>query len=332
MELDLARLMGTDSGADEGQAAAEVLAKFATDNNIDLSALSDEDLQGLWESLSADDGEEKTAGDGDDGSGGGGEEPDADDAELARLAVAEWSEKQAAAGQFAEKMAEADAAGRVMARAYVEELGELAGVDKEAGKLDGAKALAQNAGKLLKNKKVQMGLGGAGVGALGFGAGRLSARNKQAMPNVGAALKRLGDGAKRVGAGSKNMLGVSDMQSALKAHRAGDSALRNRAALKGGAKALTMVGLGAGARYGVNALKGRGNSKQASAIDEIAEREAVKLAAQNDYDAEEAVERILAISTLGLPESEKVAAAQSPELAVEIRALEYLEAAGYPVE
>ena len=56
-----------------------------------------------------------------------------------------------------------------------------------------------------------------------------------------------------------------------------------------------------------------------------------KTAGENAYDVKVAAERISAVHTLGLRESEKVASAESAEMAVGLRALEYLEAAGYPV-
>jgi hypothetical protein len=73
-------------------------------------------------------------------------------------------------------------------------------------------------------------------------------------------------------------------------------------------------------------------SSSTSSIDGLAVQEAVKIAAASDYDAQEAIDRINAVATLGINESTKIAAASSPEEAVQVRALEFLEAAGYPVE
>lgn len=72
----------------------------------------------------------------------------------------------------------------------------------------------------------------------------------------------------------------------------------------------------------------------ASAIDELALKAAVKIASEGNFDEAEAEQRVGAVATLGGPSSEggtKVASATSVEEAVNIRALEYLEAAGYPV-
>jgi hypothetical protein len=77
----------------------------------------------------------------------------------------------------------------------------------------------------------------------------------------------------------------------------------------------------------------RGQTKESSAIDEFAAQAAVEKVAAAGWDADEAIERINSVFTLGtIGESEKIAAAENVEGAVEIRSLEILEAAGYPVE
>lgn len=72
--------------------------------------------------------------------------------------------------------------------------------------------------------------------------------------------------------------------------------------------------------------------KQASAIDDLAINLAFTKAAEAGFDQDEARARLTAVHTLGLGESEKIASATNVDGAVEIRSLEYLEAAGYPVE
>lgn len=57
-----------------------------------------------------------------------------------------------------------------------------------------------------------------------------------------------------------------------------------------------------------------------------------KTAGENAFDVKIAAERVAAVHTLGLSESAKVASAETVEAAVAIRALEYLDAAGYPVQ
>jgi len=72
--------------------------------------------------------------------------------------------------------------------------------------------------------------------------------------------------------------------------------------------------------------------KEASAIDHLAAKHAVDLAKEAGLDTKIAAKRIDAVLTLGGPgASEKTASASSLEENVHIRALEYLEAAGYPV-
>lgn len=81
--------------------------------------------------------------------------------------------------------------------------------------------------------------------------------------------------------------------------------------------------------------------KEASALDELAAETAVQIvqhynkeaAAQGlpQYDVKVAAERVAAVHTLGMGESTKVASAQNVEQAAYIRALEFLSAAGYPV-
>lgn len=72
--------------------------------------------------------------------------------------------------------------------------------------------------------------------------------------------------------------------------------------------------------------------KKASAIDDLAAKQALQLAHEAGLDVKVAAKRIDAIATLGGPaQSEKTASATSLEETIQIRALEFLEAAGYPV-
>lgn len=91
-----------------------------------------------------------------------------------------------------------------------------------------------------------------------------------------------------------------------------------------------MGGTAAAGAGGAAAAKG-GKKKESSAIDELAFEAAVVKAAEAGWDLDEAAERVAAIQTLGLDESEKIASAQTTEQAVDIRALEILEKAGYSV-
>lgn len=68
------------------------------------------------------------------------------------------------------------------------------------------------------------------------------------------------------------------------------------------------------------------------AIDNLAIERAVKLAAASGFDPGDAAQRLSALVTLRqFPSGEKTASAERLEDAVEIRALEFLETAGYPV-
>ncbi len=78
--------------------------------------------------------------------------------------------------------------------------------------------------------------------------------------------------------------------------------------------------------------------KEASALNEAAAQHAMELlseynkTASEQFDLKVAVDRLAAVHTLGLGDSEKVASAVNAETATQIRALEYLESAGYPVK
>ena len=91
-------------------------------------------------------------------------------------------------------------------------------------------------------------------------------------------------------------------------------------------------GGGAAAYMGGKKLMG-GKKKRASAIDEFAFDLAVEKAAEAGFNSEEAAERMDALFTLDAYEdSAKIASASDLNEAVEIRSLELLEGAGYPIE
>jgi hypothetical protein len=73
--------------------------------------------------------------------------------------------------------------------------------------------------------------------------------------------------------------------------------------------------------------------KEASAFDIQAAQAGLKIAEAAGWDSDQAVEKLNALLTLGVRESEKVAAAGGNfDDAVSIRGLELLEQAGYPVD
>lgn len=67
-------------------------------------------------------------------------------------------------------------------------------------------------------------------------------------------------------------------------------------------------------------------------LDEVAGNRAIDLLKTAGVNADLAVARINAVHVLGVPDGTKVASAASLEEAVHVRALEYCEAAGFPVD
>jgi len=104
------------------------------------------------------------------------------------------------------------------------------------------------------------------------------------------------------------------------------------AAVYGGGAAAA-GGAGYGVHKGIQAYKGK--DKESSAQFDIdAGNLAVEKAASAGWDTDQAVERLNAVLTLGAgdpAESEKVAAAGTPELQLDTRACELLEMAGYTI-
>jgi hypothetical protein len=98
--------------------------------------------------------------------------------------------------------------------------------------------------------------------------------------------------------------------------------------VRGARAALAGTGLAAAGGAGYAA----GRKKEASAIDDLAIERALQKVAESGLDLDEGAARIDAVLTLGVGESTKVASANSVEMAVDIRACEFLEAAGYPIE
>lgn len=292
MDLDLARLYGTPgqkvaSAAQEEllekQAQAELFAKLAADNGIDLGTLSDGQIGELWEStfgqkLAEEDKKDEESKE---------EKKDAppfakkDEDDKEKKAAAELAALQ----EEQQKLAFADQAGRVMAHAMVQELNSInESIAKEAAMPEALRKGLESAGRH--------------AGKAGDAAGKH-------LEGVG-----------------KKIVGV--------AAKGGEGAMNPTTAKRIGAGA---YGAGAAAAGGAAAAASGKKKKEASALDQLALEAAVEKAAAAGFDAEEAAERVNAVATLGLGESEKVASAPAGDLgaAVEIRSLEYLEAAGYPV-
>jgi len=311
MDLDLARIYGTPgqkiaSAAQEEQlekqAQAELFAKLAADNGIDLGTLSDDQIGGLWENTFgqklAEDKEKKAS------------------EELAEL----QDENQ--------KLAFADQAGRVMAHAMVQELNNIneSTVKEAMSKVEiGAKLRRAGVPTNMKN---------------------LGSKAKE----IGGKLKDIAT-AKEFRQGRQAVKNInSDIGTAFLHQKAFDEVRKghptdvikgNREFLTGAAeKAKRRGAMQTGALYG-GALAAGGtaaaihhHNKNASAIDQLALDMAVEKVAEAGWDMDEAGDRLAAVVTLGLGESEKIASAPYGDVntAVEIRSLEFLEAAGYPVE
>lgn len=156
--------------------------------------------------------------------------------------------------------------------------------------------------------------------------------NKEAAmpPQLAAAL---GKGKALAGKAGK---AVSDAAGKAKGHVAGAAHKAHEKGKEFGGKALETAkkhkvpaaAAAGGAAVGFMA----GRKKESSAIDELALIEAVKVAEAGGFDVEEAANRVAGVFHLGmLGESEKVASAIDADAAVQVRALEFLEAAGYPV-
>lgn len=201
----LANYYGTNGAGQreelEKQAQIELFSKLAAENNIDLNALTDEQVQGLWDTTF------KTASDEE----GKKEESDEEKKEKAQ---AEFAEKKEAS----DKLAEADFLGRTMAHSYVDELRKIAGEatpgetveQKEAGLKDKAqKALwavqgkANKAGKAVGGhlervgKKVTNTATGAGGGANAMAPGKAKAVGAGVYGAGGAAAAGAGVAAKK---------------------------------------------------------------------------------------------------------------------------------------
>ena len=317
MNQYLAEMYGTngageaapDASMDESAtkvAQMELFAKVAADNNVDLTQLSPEQVSALWDEVmpklaeSEEDEEE--------------DEEDEEDKEASALqaqALAEFEQKKEAQS----KLAEAELMGQVMAHSFVRELNE---IEKEAG---------------IKEKAVEYGR--KGLEAARGVAGKASDAARSAAS--GAASR-----ASHAGKAVSKATGVYDLSDAARIHkklgpggRGVPAAVRDltregrNAALKRGAgkAALTAGGVGA-VGYGAH----KATKKEASAFDTLAAENAIKIASEAGYDAEDAAARLNALFTLDqVQDSEKIAYVDEPDAALHVRSLELLESIGAPV-
>lgn len=293
-------------------AQVALFQKLASDNGIDLDQLSEEQIHHLWDGTfgkqASEDGGEEGEGEGEETKESDGEVHNEHNDRLHEKkeeAKKEHEEKKEAGAKFAE----ADFLGKVMAHSMVAELRKISSEADEDGESKEAAMPKQLADALGKGKGVAQ--------------------------RVGAAAGRAADKAKEV-TGIKSLQHAHGHNKAEKARRIfGDAegaaiAKSNRdRALKSGGKRLGATAAAAGAAAGAAVAA---KKKESSAIDELAFDAAVKIAEAGGWDGEECANRISALATLDMiPESEKVASVQDLDTAVQVRGLELLETAGYPV-
>jgi hypothetical protein len=316
------------------QAQVELFCKVAAEQNIDIASMPDQEVEQLFSNFVTN---SKTAADKD-------EDEDKDDKK--EKAEHELAEKKAAVEEFAKY----DFFGRQMAHAYVDELKKIAAAQEGPGDegegegegeegADEAKQAA--ASSVLKKLK---GVAESAKGHLSGAAAKAKGHASSAAESVGDAFK-----AKQFRKGLEGHAAmkhkdfapsvehaVSKMRKADRpgaaAHLVKDTAKHVRKDLAvGGAKTLGAYGAAGGAAGGAGYLAGSHKKKESSAIDELAMEQAIYKAAAAGFDVDEAAERVAAALTLGIEDSAKIAAANDVDAAVDIRALEMLDAAGYPV-
>jgi len=342
MNLDLAAMYGTpgaESAIEEQEkiAQAELFAKLAADNGIDLNQLGDEQIAELWDGTFG-----KTAGDDKD------EDDDEDD--KSKKAAAEFY----AVKEAHDKVAEADYLGRVMAHSFTSEMEQIKEADEKASLYRrGSKAVGEHlerVGNKIRrnpmgdmeanakiNKRVGAGAYAAGAAAAGGGAAYAS-REKKAFSLTDAGHKFDASTARARQASNE---GHADAER----EYSKDQPLLS--AMGGGIVRAPMHMVGArhdnyvAKRHekGENAYNPFGGlltktdqEKKGSALDSEAAEYAFQKAAEAGWDVNEASERLTAVLTLGPLESEKIASASTYGEALEVRSLELLAQAGYPVQ
>ena len=312
MNLDLAAMYGTpgaESAIEEQEkiAQAELFAKLAADNGIDLNQLGDEQIAELWDGTFG-----KTAGDDkdeDDKKGRRASEDDDEDDKSKKAAAEFYAVKEAH-----DKVAEADYLGRVMAHSFTNEMGEINGMGKTA-----KKAPAATSGFLDKAKEY----GGSYMRAM-KGEGQAASKPGYDYANAAqrATHKRPPNERELAVMGIRNK-GEFD-QSVSEARKKHYGEVAKTWGARGGTAA-GLVGAGAG-------IHSATRSKESSALDSEAAEYAFQKAAEAGWDVNEASERLTAVLTLGPLESEKIASASTYGEALEVRSLELLAQAGYPVQ
>lgn len=314
----LAQYFGTNAPADaapsnEKVAEAELFAKLAAENGIDLNTMSDDQIQELYAATfkTASEEEDKTASDDKDADD---KKEDDDKDEKKAAAAAELASMTEETTLAQEKFAEATLMGQIMAHSMMRELQAIKEaadahvVSKgmkfiESGKAKGFGDKAKELAEKVKGSKLVSGLTGSGA------------------KKTKAELEAARAGAKAMGQSEES---GERLRRAFQAHKSESSRVMKH-----------RIGAGVAAAGAAGAAGGAASRKEASALLELASEEAVKMAAAGGFDIDEAAERVTAVLTLtgGTFDNTKVASVGNDvDAAVGVRALELLEAAGYPVE
>lgn len=285
----------------EKNAEAELFVKIAASQGIDLNTLNDEEVSALYAYTFNKEAEFPPPEDKKEEGKDKGEGKDDEDEEKKKESAAREHETKLA---YAREMEMADKLGRHMAHCYIDELNKV-----------GSALIAQQGGAQQTPEQPA------------------TETKEAAMPEHLA--KALGK-VKSVAGKASDAARSGAFSAGLKAHDAGRF-LKNKAehaasavgkAVKEhpGRTAAGAAAAGAGAGFAAGRA---GKKKESSAIDQLAIEAAVKMAHEAGLDVDEASDKVAGVFLLGLDESTKVAA--TLEQQIEIRALEYLEAAGYPV-
>ena len=298
----LAQYFGTNATPDmieeqTKQAEAETFVQLAKEAGVPLHQMTDAQIAELYEHVMG-----KTA-----------ESEEDDEEEKKRKAAEEYASKKESHVKFAE----ATEMGQIMAHSFWNELGE---IEKDAYSLTEAGMKGRDALKrgwkglkrIATGKELRSGLKMRGA-----------AKSENAAAKVDRYLAKKTQGTEsgeRLQAARKMILDDLKERGTSKA-------------LRGGAKTLGLYGGGAAlAGGGAAAVAGR-EKDSAAALNELALELAVEKCASAGWDADEAATRIVSVINLDLVggENTKIAYANDVDGAVEIRALELIEAAGYPV-
>ena len=302
MNQALAEYFGNTSAVESDDSMAkhaeiEVFCKLAEENGIDLNALTDKQINGLYEATFG-----KVAEDSKE------EEERKKREEAARNHVEDKKEAEA-------KFAEAALTGQIMAHSMWAELQELQKVAAgEAAKKSIGDAIKEHAGDAYKAVRTF----GSSVSGKGVQAAEKAYRD--AMPDEAAsAYGHLGEQLKRRSAARKQLAIGGGIAAGVGAAGAGGYAAKRHYDKKKSESAAPEAPAS--------------EEQKAAAFNLMAAESAYEKMASAGWDAEEVAGRLNAVLTLGFDDSNtKIASHHDFDTALEVRSLELAELAGYPVE